>query len=360
MKHVSEKTKQPEQSTATGPAAPDGNAEPTRILLAHGGGGELTAKLIQQKFLPAWGNDALNELADAATLKLQHEKIAVSTDSFVVKPLFFAGGDIGKLAVCGTVNDLAMVAAVPRAIAVALIIEEGLQLRQLEAIVESMAAAARQANVQIVCGDTKVVEHGSGDGLFITTTGVGVLRDDVELGMEKIQPGDAILVSGTIGEHGLAIMTARKNLARYSNLQSDVAPLAGLVQRLLDSGARIRFMRDPTRGGLAMLLNEIAQRCRLHVTINESALPVRPEARAVSELLGTDILNCPNEGKLVAVVAEEDAERALQALRSHPLGRDAAIVGTVKRGRAVVELATSIGGRRVVGSPYGEELPRIC
>ena len=329
--------------------------------MAHGGGGELTRQLLEEHILPKLGNDLLDPLTDGAVLRWPAARLCFTTDAYVVQPLAFPGGDIGRLAVCGTVNDLAVMGATPRALSLALVIEEGLPLATLDRVLTSIAAAAREADVLIATGDTKVIERRRGDGLLITTAGIGELRGDARLDAGRIAPGDALLVSGRIAEHGLAVMSAREHLAFDTDLRSDVAPLAGLVARLLDSGADVRFLRDPTRGGLAGVLADLVDDTELSVELDEPDVPISAAAQHTADMLGLDPLTVANEGKLVAAVAAADAERALEALRSHPLGRHAAAVGRFTRAAPpLAELITRAGGRRIIQRPYGEELPRIC
>jgi hydrogenase expression/formation protein HypE len=340
-----------------------GNSD--RILLGHGSGGRLTSELIGNLFIPAFGGETLAQLEDAATLALEGvgsgSRVAFTTDSFVVRPIFFPGGDIGRLAVCGTVNDLAVSGAVPRFLSAAFILEEGLALTELRHIAESMRAACAEAGVELVAGDTKVVDNGKGDKVFITTTGIGVVPHGRSLSIRNAKPGDRILVSGTIGDHGIAIMSEREGIQFETVLQSDVAPLNSLTESLLSACPTIRCMRDPTRGGLAGVLNELAVASRVEMRVTESALPVRPAVRAACEMLGLDPMYVANEGKLVAVVPAADAERLLHTCRSHPLGSDAAIIGTVVEGRpGFVTMKSLIGGERVVPLLMGEQLPRIC
>jgi hydrogenase expression/formation protein HypE len=333
-----------------------------RIVMGHGGGGQLSSDLVEHLFLPAFRNDALAGLRDSTVLSLAPGRIAVSTDSFVVRPLFFPGGCIGDLAVNGTVNDIAMSGARPLYLTAGFILEEGLPMETLGGVVHRMGEAARAAGVQIVAGDTKVVEKGHGDGLFINTTGVGLLRDGVELGSSRIRPGDSVLVSGTIGDHGMAIMSVREGLEFDTAIVSDCAALHGLVERMLEAvTGDLRFLRDPTRGGLAGTLQEAASAARVGISIDERAVPVRAEVHAACEFLGLDPLNVANEGKLVAVVAADAADRLLEAMRDHPLGRDAARIGRVTNGPAgVLTCVTPIGATRVVPRQLGEQLPRIC
>lgn len=337
-------------------------SEPERILLAHGGGGQLMSRLIHEHILPRFHNETLSELSDAARLSLPGSELCFTTDSYVVKPLFFRGGDIGKLAVCGTVNDLAVSGAKPLFLSLALIVEEGFELAVLDRILQSVSDAAAANGVSIVTGDTKTVERGSADGIFINTAGIGVRLSNVELGLSKVQAGDKILVSGTLGDHGMTIVSQREGIRFESQLASDCAGLAGLTCRLFESVPGIRFMRDPTRGGLAATLNEIVEGSRLSVEIGEREIPVRPEVQAAADMLGFDVLNAANEGKFVAVVSAETADECLRVCRSHELGRDARIIGEIVPTRDVplVEMRTKIGGRRIVQMPYGRELPRIC
>jgi len=332
-----------------------------RIVIAHGGGGELTQRLIAERFLPKLGNPLLNPLTDSAVLPVEAGRVALTTDAFVVQPLEFPGGDIGRLAVCGTVNDLAVMGAVPEALTLALVIEEGLCTDLLDRIVDSIARAAGEAGVVIAAGDTKVVERQRGDGLTITTAGIGRMREDVRLGMDRISPGDAVMVSGRIAEHGLAVMSAREGLAFETELRSDVAPLSGLVGSLFEAGAEVKFLRDPTRGGLAGVLADLAEQTGLSVEVEERAIPISAAGRHAAELLGLDPLTVANEGKVVCVADGSEVEGILKILHGHPLGRHAACVGRMLASQpALVELVTTTGGRRIVPRPYGEELPRIC
>ncbi len=331
-----------------------------RVLLAHGGGGRLMHRLIDELFLAAFGAPATRH--DGHVFTPPAGALAVTTDSFVVRPLFFPGADIGALAVYGTVNDLAMCGAAPHALAAAFVLEEGLAIETLWRVVHSAAAAARAAGVPIVTGDTKVVERGKGDGVFITTTGVGVVRPGVELAPAHIRPGDAVLLSGEVGNHGVAVMAAREGLTFTAPIESDAAPLWPLVEVLLTAtGGAVHVLRDPTRGGLATTLCELAAGAELGLEIDAAAVPVAAPVGAACELLGLDPWYVANEGKLVAVLPGDHAPAALAALRGHPLGRDAAVIGTVTEahpGRVVARNA--LGGTRVIEMLSGEQLPRIC
>jgi hydrogenase expression/formation protein HypE len=337
-------------------------ADSERILLAHGGGGRLTNQLIRERIVPKFKNDTLGELADSAHLTLASSDICFTTDSYVVKPLFFRGGDIGKLCVCGTVNDLAVAGSRPVALSLSLIIEEGFEFDLLERILQSISDTAQRNHVSIVTGDTKTVEHGSADGIFINTAGIGIRLPNVHLGLDTVEVGNRIILSGTIGDHGMTIISQREGIGFESPLESDCAGLAELTCALFESVPGIRFMRDPTRGGLAATLNEIVEGSGRSVQIDERAIPIRPAVQAAADMLGFDVLNAANEGKFVAVVPSETAQECLRMCREHPLGRDAAVIGEIVTTRDVplVELRTKIGGRRVVQMPYGRELPRIC
>jgi len=333
-----------------------------RILLAHGGGGKLTDELIRGYFLPRFKNNALAEMSDAAKLNLDSGALCFTTDSYVVKPIFFNGGDIGKLAVCGTINDLAVTGARPVALALALIIEEGFEFALLEKILDSIAETAKANDVAIVTGDTKTVERGAADEIFINTAGIGVRIEGVELGFDKIKAGDAVIISGTIGDHGMTIMSQREDIGFKSQLTSDCAAVAGLTYNLIKNTGGVKFMRDPTRGGLAAALNEIVSQTELSIEINEQDIPIKPSVQAAADMLGLDVLNIANEGKFVAVITQDCAVDCLRICREHPLGKDAALIGRVVESRDVpiVEMTTRIGGRRIVQMPYGRELPRIC
>ena len=333
-----------------------------RIMLAHGGGGRLWEQLLNNNILPKMKNDVLTELGDSAALELSSSSICFTTDSYVVKPLFFNGGDIGKLAVCGTVNDLAVAGAKPTALSLSFIIEEGFELRLFDEILSSIAEATEQNNVSVVTGDTKVVERGAADKIFINTAGLGVRQRDVDLSFGRIDAGDKVIINGTIGDHGMTIMSQREGLKFQSSLKSDCAGLAGLIGQILRDAAGVKFMRDPTRGGLAATLNEISAGCGFSIEINESAVPVNPTVWAAADMLGFDVLNIANEGKFIAIVKPSSADKLLDICKKHPLGKQSAIIGEIVEnsdGR-VVELLTKIGGRRIIQTPYGRELPRIC
>jgi hydrogenase expression/formation protein HypE len=346
--------------------------EPARtILLAHGSGGQLGHELVEHLFVRHFANPALSELNDSALLDLAEyrtrntdpvPRLAFTTDSYVISPLVFPGGDIGKLAVCGTVNDLAVTGAVPRYLSAGFILEEGLPWETLEQVVVSMAETASAAGVQIVTGDTKVVDHGAADRLFINTAGVGFVPPGRQLGPTQLRPGDRLLVSGTIGDHGMAVMMQREGLEFSSSLVSDCAPLNGLIACLLAACPDgVRCMRDPTRGGLVATLNEWAGASKLGLVIEETTLPLRQEVRGACEILGLDPLYVANEGKVVVAVAPESADAVLATVRAHPLGRDAALIGHVTDdhpSRAV--LRTLLGARRILDMLVGEQLPRIC
>jgi len=331
------------------------------ITLAHGSGGKATRALVEGVFLEALDNPALATLGDAALLKADGSRLAFTTDSYVVKPLFFPGGDIGELAVNGTVNDLAVAGATPIALAAGFVIEEGFPIADLRRIVGSMADAAARADVPVVAGDTKVVERGKADGIYVTTSGVGMVSPRASLGAERVQPGDRVLVSGTIGDHGTAVLVARGELALEVELESDTAPVHELAQVLLELGEEIHWMRDPTRGGVATALNELADQADLAIVLDESALPLRPAVVGTCELLGIDPVYVACEGRLIAVVAEEAAEGAIARLRSHSLGAEATIIGEVQpEPEGLVLMSTAFGGSRIVDMLVGDPLPRIC
>jgi hydrogenase expression/formation protein HypE len=331
------------------------------VLLGHGSGGKLSAELIRDVFLPAFANPTLERLDDQAIIELNGQKLAFTTDSFVVKPLFFPGGDIGSLAVHGTINDLAIGGATPLYLSAAFVIEEGLPMEQLRRIVASMTRAAKEAGVQIVTGDTKVVERGKGDGLFINTTGIGVVPADINLSASQAQPEDKVLLSGFIGDHGIAILAQREGLEFETAIKSDSAALHELTREMLRVSKYIRCMRDPTRGGISSTLNEIAAQSQVGIVLEENEIPVREEVRGACELLGLDPMYVANEGKLIAIVSAEDAEKVLQAMRRHPLGAEARIIGSVENENAgVVTMRTAFGTTRIVGMLAGDQLPRIC
>lgn len=332
-----------------------------RVEMSHGAGGRAMAQLITQLFAAAFDNSYLARGNDGALLPQVHGRLVISTDSHVVFPLFFAGGDIGCLSVHGTINDVAMMGAQPLYLSAAFILEEGFLLADLKHIVDSMAQAAREAGVPIVTGDTKVVEKGKGDGVFITTTCIGSVREGVNLSGDLARPGDAILLSGKMGDHGTAVLSQRENLSFDAPILSDTAALHDLVAAMLDSGACLRVLRDPTRGGLATTLNEIASQSGVGMLLDESAIPVNATVEAACEFLGLDPLYVANEGKLVAICAAEDAARLLKVMRAHPRGRDAAIIGEVRADEhCFVQMVTRLGGRRIVDWLAGEQLPRIC
>ena len=332
-----------------------------RILLAHGGGGSLTRELITEIFEPEFDNPLLKPLDDSAVLDLPGGRWAFTTDSYVVKPFQFPGGDIGKLAVCGTVNDLAMQGAQPLWLSLALVLEEGLPIADLKNIVASIRAAAVEAGVVIATGDTKVVERGRCEGLYITTTGIGRVMTDRPLAARNAQPGDAILINGFLGEHGVAVMSRREGIAFSTSVTSDCAALWPLVETILNSGVEVHAMRDPTRGGLAALVWDVAGAAGVGIRLNETALPISREVRGACDLLGLDPLTIANEGKVVIFCRGADAERALAAMKTHPLGREARVIGEVtKSPKGMALLRTSIGGERIIDLPTGEDLPRIC
>jgi hydrogenase expression/formation protein HypE len=339
--------------------------EHPQIVLGHGSGGKLSAELIEKVFVSRFRNATLEKMDDQAVLEIGSTRLAFTTDSFVVTPIFFPGGNIGTLAVNGTVNDLAMGGARPLYLSAAFILEEGLAAAELERVVDSMAASAQSAGVELVTGDTKVVNRGKGDKVFITTTGIGVVERGTRMSADRARTGDKILLSGYIGDHGITILSQRENLEFESALESDCAALNGLVDVMLDAAGGavdgFRVMRDPTRGGVATVLNEIAGRSRVGMVLKESAIPVRDAVRGACEMLGLDPLYVANEGKLVAVVAPEIADRVLGAMRGHPLGAESCAIGEVVAQHAgMVLMRTGVGGTRVVDVLFGEQLPRIC
>lgn len=347
--------------TFEGPVCPRPLDHQDQIVMGHGSGGRMSHDLIQRVFSAAFSNPVLDQANDSARLTLPSGRMAVSTDCHIVAPLFFPGGDIGRLAVCGTVNDVAMSGAVPLYLTAGFILEEGLPISVLQRVVASMQAAAQEAGIQIVAGDTKVVEKGKADGLFITTAGVGWLPEDRQIGGELAAAGDQVLLSGPVGQHGMAVLAARGELGFQAEITSDVAPLNGLIQELLAAAPHTHVLRDPTRGGLATTLNEIAVQSQVSIRIDETAVPILPTVRTVCEMLGFDPLYVANEGKLIAIVPPEELPAALSALRAHPYGAQAAHIGTVQSqdpGRVL--LRTQIGGTRLLDKLAGEMLPRIC
>lgn len=331
------------------------------VVLGHGSGGKLSHDLIARLFLPPFDNPILRAGDDAGIIALNGARLALSTDSHVVAPLFFPGGDIGRLAVCGTVNDLAMMGATPRYLTVGFILEEGLDIAVLERVVASVRAAAEEANVQIAAGDTKVVQKGKADGLYINTAGVGVLADGIDISGANARPGDVVILSGTMGDHGIAVLSARGELDFEAQVTSDVAPLNHLVHEMCAASANLHVLRDPTRGGVATTLNEIAQQSNVGIVLTEDRLPINPAVSAACEMLGFDPLYVANEGKLLAIVSPQDAERLLDVMRASRYGKQAAVIGHVTaepRGRVLMQ--TAIGSTRVVDVLMGELLPRIC
>lgn len=331
------------------------------VDMTHGSGGRAMAQLIEELFLSAFDNEWLRQMNDQASFTAPPGRLVMATDSHVVSPLFFPGGDIGCLSVHGTINDVAMAGARPLHLSASFILEEGFPLKDLKRIVESMARAAREAGVPIITGDTKVVEQGKGDGVFITTTGIGVVPEGVHISGDRARPGDKILVSGTIGDHGVAIMSLRENLSFGTTIASDTAALHGLVAAMVEAVPDIHCLRDPTRGGLGSTLNELARQSGVGMRIREEDIPMQPEVRAACEFLGLDPLYVANEGKLVAICPPEAAEQLLEVMRAHPLGRNAAIIGEVREDpHHFVEMETVFGGNRMVDWLTGEQLPRIC
>lgn len=347
---------------AQGPACPIPISDYPTVLLAHGGGGRLTQMLIESMFLEAYGNPTLEQLHDGARLDVEGARIAFSTDSYVIHPIFFPGGDIGSLAVHGTVNDLAMCGARPLALSVGLILEEGLPMEQLWRISQSMKQAADRVGVSIVTGDTKVVDRGKGDGVFINTTGIGSVAPGIEVAPTRAAAGDVVIVSGSIAVHGIAIMSVREGLEFETTLESDSAPLHDMVQAILDiAGPAAHVLRDPTRGGVASATNEIAARAAVGIRLDERSIPLREEVRGACEILGLDPLYVANEGKCLAIVARECADEVLETMRAHPLGGESAIIGeVVEEHPGRVYLRSQVGGSRIVDMLSGEQLPRIC
>ncbi|MCL5982223.1 MAG: hydrogenase expression/formation protein HypE [Firmicutes bacterium] len=331
-----------------------------RVLLAHGDGGLYAAALLKTMFLRYFDNPILARLSDAALLPGVEGRLAVTTDSFVVQPIFFPGGDIGKLAVCGTVNDLAAAGAKPLYLTVSFILEEGLALEELEAVAASLSAAADSCGVQVVAGDTKVVPRGQADKVYLNTTGIGLADPRLALGAERVTPGSAVILSGTAGDHGIAVLSCRDGFSFGTPVMSDCAPLYSLLEAVSPFFSAVCWMRDPTRGGVGAVLNELAESAGVDIVVEESSLPVSPEVKAASELLGLEPLYLANEGKMVLVVEEQAAEAVCSGLRAHPLGRKAEIIGRVERGSGSVWLRTILGGTRAVDMPAGLPLPRIC
>ena len=352
----------PESAIAPSFTCPAPLVQRDRIVLGHGSGGRLSAELLRDVFLPLFANPVLDRMDDQAVVEIGGSRVAFTTDSFVVQPLFFPGGDIGSLAVHGTVNDLAMGGARPLFLSAGFILEEGFATETLRRIAESMANAAAAAGVAIVTGDTKVVERGKGDGVFINTTGIGIVPDGVRLSACQALPGDRVILSGSIGDHGIAILARREGLEFETEILSDSAPLHHLVARILEAAAgAVRCMRDPTRGGVSSSLNEIAAQSQVSIQIEETSLPVRDQVRGACELLGLDPLYVANEGKLLAIVAPEAAEKVVEAMRRDPCGAEAAIIGTVgEKNPGLVTMQTAFGSTRIVDMLAGEQLPRIC
>jgi len=332
-----------------------------KVLLAHGSGGKTMHKLIKEFFVEGFNNPILAQLTDAAIINGKVKALAFTTDSYVVNPIFFPGADIGKLAICGTVNDLSVVGAEPLYISCGFVIEEGLDLSILKAVIQSMKSAAKKAGVKVVTGDTKVVEKGKADKIFINTSGVGVIEGNVKLGKSRIKPGDKVIINGFIGEHEIAVLSEREGFDFESDIKSDCAPLNGLISNILKLGSGIKFMRDPTRGGLATVLNEIVEGSDYGIELNEEDIPISDGVMAACELLGFESIYLANEGKVVAIVSDADAKRVLNIMRRHPLGKDAKIVGeVVKVPKGKVILKTKVGGMRLIEMLTGEQLPRIC
>jgi len=331
------------------------------ILLSHGGGGKHTRQLIEEHFLPAFSNSMLEKLGDSAVFKIDGKKVAFTTDTFVVKPLFFPGGDIGELAVYGTVNDLSVMGAHPLYLSAGIVIEEGLTFDTLDRVITSMNEASQRAGISIVTGDTKVVERGSADGIFINTSGIGIIEDELMSG-KPVSPGDRIIINGTLGDHGIAVLSAREDLPFKSDIKSDTTPLNRIIFPLLEKfPGKVKFMRDATRGGFATVLNEICEGEDFGIAVTESDIPVREDVRAVCELLGFDPLYVANEGKVVIIIERDTADSALKMLRNHPRGKNSAIVGEITANYpGKVVLKTAIGGGRILDMMIGDQLPRIC
>jgi hydrogenase expression/formation protein HypE len=333
----------------------------SKIVLGHGSGGKLTKELVDEIFVKTFDNPSLRDLTDSAIVGLDARRIALTTDSYVVRPMFFPGGDLGKLAVCGTINDLSVMGAKPLFLTCGFIIEEGCDIESLKRIVSSMKRAADEAGVALVAGDTKVVEKGSGDGVFVNTSGLGAVPDGVDFRRERVKPGDSVLINGTIGDHGMAVLLSREQFGFESSLESDCAALNGLISDMMSCGGEIKFMRDATRGGLATILNEIALGMEFGVSLDEEKIPVKEDVSALSEILGMDPLYVANEGKVVAVCDAGSEAGVLDAMKRHPLGRDASVIGKiVKEPRGMVTARTRIGSRRILDMLVDDQLPRIC
>ncbi|KAF0110782.1 MAG: hydrogenase expression/formation protein HypE [Chloroflexi bacterium] len=355
-------TIEPNQTSMHGPVCPMPLKHYDKIVMGHGSGGRMTQELIQQFFLPNLSNSALLAGNDFAVINPnQIGRIAISTDAHIVSPLTFPGGDIGRLSICGTVNDVCMSGAVPIGLTASFILEEGLSTHLLEEIIKSMAKTALEAGVPVVACDTKVVERGKADGLFISTTGFGIIPENLHISGSEAKPGDVVLISGTIGDHGIAVLTARGDLGFDSNIVSDVAPLNGLIHQTLTAAPKIHVLRDPTRGGLATTLNEIAAQSQVNITIDEDKIPIHPAVASACEMLGFDPLYVANEGKVIVIVPADQAEAALNAMRTHPYGKDSCRIGVVNSSPVSrVLLRTQIGGTRILDVMAGEMLPRIC
>lgn len=352
-------SKPPDAATAGGRSK--ATSRYATVRLAHGSGGRLSLELIEELFVATFGGGPLRELTDAAVVANRGGRLAFCTDSHTVKPAFFPGGDIGRLAVAGTINDLAVMGAKPAYLTAAFLLEEGYDMDELERVVRSMKATADEAGVAIVAGDTKVLERGKGDGVFINTAGVGFVPDDVRLGVGQVRPGDQVLVNGTLGDHGIAVMSRREGLDLAVELESDVAPLNGLIERVMEVAPNVRFMRDVTRGGLAAVANEVVLRQAFGLRVFDVAVPIHDIVDQYSEMLGIDPLLAANEGKVMMIVAPDEAEAALGAMKAHPHGREAAIIGDiVKKPEGVALVETAYGSRRVLEMPIEEQLPRIC
>jgi hydrogenase expression/formation protein HypE len=359
--HLPAEPEEISSSSLPGSSCPLPITQREQIVLGHGSGGKLSAQLMERIFLPAFSNPLLDKLDDQAVLQINGARMAFTTDSFVVTPLFFPGGDIGRLAINGTVNDLAMSGARPLYLSAAFILEEGLPMEELQRVVRSMSESAKSAQVQLVTGDTKVVNRGKGDKLFITTTGIGIVENPVNISADRARRGDKIILSGYVGDHGMAILSQRENLEFEGTIESDCAALHELVRDMLDTCPDIHCLRDPTRGGVATVLNEIAGRSHVGMLLHEPEIPVRETVRGACEILGLDPLYVANEGKLIAIVPADSADAVVGKMRQNPLGLDARVIGEVVEDHpAMVLMQTSIGGTRIVDTLFGEQLPRIC